>query len=106
MTQMVVMEPGGRHAAPGPDQGSAGPADPARYRLRTALARGDALTRASALVMGLGNVARRQYAKGAMFLLGEVAFVVLLVVNGIPSLAGLGNLGPVTKGGQQWDANG
>ncbi len=106
MTQMVVMEPGGRHAAPGPDQGASGSADPARYRLRTALARGDALTRASALVMGLGTMARRQYAKGAMFLLGEVAFVVLLVVNGIPSLAGLGNLGPVTKGGQQWDANG
>ena len=105
MTQMVVVQPENWRAAAGTGQEPSGGVDPG-YRLWTALARGDALTRASALVMGLGNIARRQYTKGVIFLASEVAFVVLLVVNGIPSLAGLGRLGPVTKGGQQWDANG
>lgn len=76
------------------------------YTLREAFARGDAVTRMSALVLGLGNLVRKQYTLGAIFLGAEIGFVVLFITSGIPSLAGLGNLGPVTKGGQQWDANG
>ena len=105
MTQTVVVEPGvggaGRRGQP-----SGNDVEPSWFTLRAAFAHGDGLTRASALVLGLGNLARRQYVKGTIFLLAEVAFVALLLGKGIPSLAGLGNLGPVTKGGQQWDANG
>ena len=106
MTQTVVVERKDRRPTRGTGQLSSGSADPSRYSLGAAFSRGDALTRLSALVMGLGNIARRQYVKGAGFLIGEAAFVVLLLANGIPHLAALGNLGPVTKGGQQWDANG
>jgi len=104
MTQTAMAVPGRdtRRTA----QPRSGRADPSRYSLGAAFAHGDALTRASALVMGLGNIARRQYVKGAMFLVGEVAFVVLLLTRGLTSLKGLLHLGPVTKGGQQWDANG
>ena len=83
-----------------------GGAPQAKYSLVAAFVHGDPATRASAVVMGLGNFARKQFAKGAIYLLGEVAFVFLLVRSGISCLAGLGDLGPVTKGGQQWDENG
>lgn len=104
MTQTAMAVPGrDTHRTAQPWSGRA---DPSRYSLGAAFAHGDALTRASALVMGLGNIARRQYVKGAMFLVGEVAFIVLLLTRGLTSLKGLLHLGPVTKGGQQWDANG
>lgn len=74
--------------------------------LGAAFRHGDVFTRGSAVVMGLGNLARRQYIKGAMFLILEIGFLVLFLSLGIRQLAGLGNLGPVTKGGQHWDANG
>ena len=106
MTQTAVVERKGRRVTRRTAQPSTGSVDRSRFTLGAALAEGDALTRLSALVMGLGNIARRQYVKGAMFLAVEVAFVALLLASGIPSLAGLGKLGPVTKGGQQWDANG
>jgi len=105
MTGTVVVEREGRrrsrraHASPNP-------LDAPRYTLRDAFVRGDALTRASAVVLGLGNLARRQYTKGALFLVGEITFVALLVRRGLHSIAGLGDLATVTKGGQQWDANG
>jgi arabinogalactan oligomer/maltooligosaccharide transport system permease protein len=105
MTQTAVVverqvRRGARKAAlPSPD-----PRD--GHGLRAAFLKGDAWTRGSALVLGLGNVARRQYTKGAMFLAGELTFLYLLLHRGVHSLAGLGNLAPVLKGGQQWDANG
>jgi arabinogalactan oligomer / maltooligosaccharide transport system permease protein len=104
MTDTAVMEREDRRASrrtanPSPARGDG-------YGLGAALAKGDVFTRASAVVLGLGNLVRRQYVKGAMFLAGEITFVVLLLRRGLHSLAGLGDLGPVTKGGQQWDANG
>ena len=41
---------------------------PSRYTLRAAATQGDALTRLSFLVLGAGNLARKQVAKGLVFL--------------------------------------
>ncbi|MDR2453268.1 MAG: sugar ABC transporter permease [Bifidobacteriaceae bacterium] len=88
----------GRRPAPAPAQSP--------YGLGAALRQGDVCTKASAAVMGLGNMARGQVVKGLMFLAAEAGFVYLLVVSGLPSLKGLGELGPVTKGSQEWDDQG
>ncbi|MDR0847460.1 MAG: sugar ABC transporter permease [Propionibacteriaceae bacterium] len=76
------------------------------YSLPTAFAKGDVFTRASAVVMGLGNIVRGQFVKGAIFLLIEATFIFLFIKNGIASLAGLGNLGPVTEQSQEWLCDG
>ncbi|GAA4163802.1 sugar ABC transporter permease [Gryllotalpicola daejeonensis] len=102
MTQTVVAE---RADTPRGDTRPS-PRGAADTGLIAAFRYGDLLTRGSAVVMGLGNLARRQYAKGAMFLIVEIGFLVLFVTKGLGQLAGLGNLGPVTKGGQHWDADG
>jgi arabinogalactan oligomer/maltooligosaccharide transport system permease protein len=79
---------------------------PSPYTVANALRRGDALTRSSAVIMGLGDLVRGQVVKGAVFLIGQIGFFFLLIRSGLASLAGLGNLGPVTEGGQQWDEAG
>ncbi|MDR1187390.1 MAG: sugar ABC transporter permease [Bifidobacteriaceae bacterium] len=67
-----------------------------------ALTQGDIFTKGSALVMGLGNFARKQVVKGCLFLAGEALFIWLLVTAGISSIAALGNLAPVTEAKQDW----
>ena len=79
---------------------------PSPYTLSAAFTKGDLFTRCTALVMGAGNFARGQLVKGAIYLLIEAAFIYYLITKGISCLAGLGNLGPVTQGGQMWDENG
>ena len=93
MTQTVVAE---RAEAPRRATRPSPPGDGSR--LGAAFKHGDVFTRGSAVVMGLGNLARRQYAKGAMFLIVEIGFIYLLVTQGLGKLAGLGNLGPVFAG--------
>lgn len=102
MTQTAVAQ---RESSGAANQSSA-PVDDSGFTLRAAFARGDVFTRGSAVVLGLGNFARRQYTKGALFLAGEILFVATFVTAGVHSLAGLGHLGPVTQGGQHWDADG
>lgn len=48
---------------------------PNPYSLHNALGKGNALTRLSALIMGLGNFANKQIIKGLIFLAGELAFL-------------------------------
>ncbi|MDR1634683.1 MAG: sugar ABC transporter permease [Bifidobacteriaceae bacterium] len=79
---------------------------PSPYSLGAAFRRGDVYTKASAVVMGLGNIVRGQIVKGLVFLAAEIGFLWLFMVSGIHSLKGLGQLGPVTKGTQEWDAEG
>jgi arabinogalactan oligomer/maltooligosaccharide transport system permease protein len=81
-------------------------AEQSPYSLGAALSLGDGYTKASAVIMGLGNIVRGQAAKGLLYLAVEAAFIWLLVTAGIPSLKGLGELGPVTKGSQEWTADG
>jgi len=70
------------------------------------MAHGDVFTRGSALVMGLGNFVHGQIVKGVLFLASEALFIWFLVVAGIPAMAGLGVLGPITQGKQVWNAAG
>jgi len=79
---------------------------PSAYPLSAAIKRADAKTWASVPVLGLGNVLRGQYAKGVIFFLGQVGFIFALITRGLGCLAGLGELGPITQGGQDWDENG
>lgn len=66
---------------------------PNQFSLREALAKGDALTRLSAIFMGLGNIARGQIVKGCMYLLFELSFILFMATQGIGYLRGLGSLG-------------
>ncbi|MDR1512857.1 MAG: sugar ABC transporter permease [Propionibacteriaceae bacterium] len=90
--------------APTPERKTSSRTSP--YPLGEAFAKGDLLTRLSAVVMGLGNLARGQFVKGAVFLAAEALFIYMLIRSGVDSLKGLGELGPVTEGGQLWDESG
>jgi arabinogalactan oligomer/maltooligosaccharide transport system permease protein len=81
---------------------SASALPPSPYSLPVALQKGDILTRGSAVVFGLGNMVRGQVVKGILFLAVEVLFIWLLIRSGLGCIGGLGDIGPVTEGGQQW----
>ncbi|KAA8818048.1 carbohydrate ABC transporter permease [Bifidobacterium vespertilionis] len=70
---------------------------PSPYILREALAKGDVLTRLSAVVFGLGNIARKQYLKGLIYLAGEIGFIVFMVRSGATNLSKLPSLGDVEQ---------
>jgi len=61
--------------------------------LGSAFREGDGKTRLSFVLMGFGNLARGQVAKGVYYLLCEVAFVIYMVFVGARSLVGLVTLG-------------
>ncbi|MCL1838499.1 MAG: sugar ABC transporter permease [Propionibacteriaceae bacterium] len=73
--------------------------------LPNAFKHGDVFTKGSALIMGLGNIVRKQYLKGLLFLAVQAIFIFTLVRYGISQLAGLSELGPVTEGTQGWNEN-
>ena len=58
---------------------------------------GDGRTRLSFVLMGFGNLARGQVAKGLYYLLSEAVFVVYMVLFGAGSLAGIVTLGTKTQ---------
>ncbi len=63
---------------------------------------GDAATRASFAVMGVGSMAHRQVVRGALYLVSEVLFVLYLVFFGGAYLAKIGTLGTATAG-EHWN---
>lgn len=65
--------------------------------VRKALKEGDIFTKLSAVVMGLGNIARGQIIKGFMFFAMELSFLLFMVLRGISYLKGLITLGTVTR---------
>ncbi|MCL1840265.1 MAG: sugar ABC transporter permease [Propionibacteriaceae bacterium] len=77
-----------------------------KITLWAAFRHGDVFTWASAVVLGLGNIVRGQIVKGLMYLAVEVVFLIMLVQHGVSTLAGLGNLGPVTEPTQDWTPDG
>lgn len=81
----------------------AGRITPSRYTLRAAASSGDAFTRLSFLVLGAGNLARRQIAKGLLFLAVEIAYLAYMAVSGVPSLTTLATLGSRTQTRQKID---
>ena len=62
-----------------------------------ALKNGDTMVKLSCVVMGLGNMAHKQVAKGLLFLAAEVAYIVFMITNGFHNLAMLPSLGTVER---------
>ena len=62
-----------------------------------ALKNGDTMVKLSTVVMGLGNMAHKQVAKGLLFLAAEAAYIAFMVTNGLHNLAMLPGLGSVEQ---------
>ena len=58
-----------------------------------AFRKGNAITRLSTLILGLGNIAGKQIIKGILFLALEVSFICFMIFKGINCLAMLPSLG-------------
>lgn len=67
------------------------------YTVTNAITKGNFLTRASMIVMGLGNLARKQIVKGILFLAMEAAYIYFMAVRGIDYLVDLSHLGGVEQ---------
>lgn len=62
-----------------------------------ALRDGGPETKASALVMGLGNIVHKQAVKGLLFLTAEIAYIIFMIRSGFHSLYMRGSLGWVEQ---------
>lgn len=67
------------------------------YTCLNAFRLGGTATRASALVMGLGNLVHKQYLKGVIFLLTEIAYIWFMIQSGFYNLQMLVTLGSVEQ---------
>lgn len=67
------------------------------YTVRNAAMQGGVATRLTFLIMGLGNICHKQFAKGCLYLLIEVIFIGYMIQNGIYNLSMLPSLGTVTQ---------
>ena len=63
------------------------------YTVMNAIKKGDLLTRLSLVIMGAGNIARKQFVKGILFLVAEISYIFYMVSYGIYSLTELPTLG-------------
>lgn len=64
--------------------------------LKKALQKGNASTRSSCLIMGMGNFLHSQIIKGLLFLSMEIAFILFMITKGCEYLSGLITLGTQT----------
>lgn len=71
-------------------------ADSQEISVKNALTYGDAATKCSAVILGAGNLAKKQIIKGLLFLALEVAFFVFMILKGAAFLGGLVTLGTST----------
>ena len=62
-----------------------------------ALKNGDTMVKLSAVVMGLGNMAHKQVAKGLLFLAAEAAYIAFMITIGFHNLSMLPSLGTVER---------
>lgn len=65
--------------------------------VRNALKEGDLFTKLSAIVMGIGNIAKGQIIKGILFLAMELSFILFMIQYGVDFLKGLITLGTNTQ---------
>ena len=63
------------------------------YTVTNALLKGDILTRLSFILLGAGNIARKQIVKGLLFLFTEICYIYYMVSYGFYALAELTTLG-------------
>ena len=71
-------------------------ADP--YTVTGAVTKGNIITKLSLLIMGLGNIAHRQIAKGLMFLVVEIGYIWFMIQSGIYNLSMFPSLGHLLDG--------
>ena len=62
-----------------------------------ALKNGDTMVKLSCVVMGLGNMAHKQVAKGLLFLAAEAAYIAFMITIGFHNLSMLPSLGTVER---------
>lgn len=63
------------------------------YTVMRAITRGNALTKLSMLIMGIGNIAHRQIIKGLLFLAAEIAYLLFMIDSGLNNIRNLITLG-------------
>ena len=63
------------------------------YTVTGAVTKGNAITKLSLLIMGLGNLVHKQIGKGLMFLLVEIGYIAFMIESGIYNLSMLPSLG-------------
>ena len=68
------------------------------YSFKNAITYGDKLTKLSMFIMGAGSFGRKRIVKGLLYLLGELGYLLYMVVYGFSSLALLVTLGSVKQG--------
>ena len=66
---------------------------PTEYTVTNAFKKGDILTKLSFILLGAGNIARKQIVKGIMFLLVEVAYIYYMFADGFFRLKELTTIG-------------
>ena len=67
--------------------------NPNEYGVGESWLKGDIFTKLSLFIFGLGNLARKQYVKGAAFLIIEIIAIAAFILKGIDALAELPSLG-------------
>ena len=63
------------------------------YTVTGAVTKGNAITKLSLLIMGLGNLVHKQIGKGLMFLLIEIGYIAFMIESGVYNLSMLPSLG-------------
>lgn len=63
------------------------------YTVSNALKKGDILTRLSFILLGAGNIARKQIIKGLVFLFTEICYIFYMIMYGAYSLSELTTIG-------------
>ena len=62
-----------------------------------AIRKGDIFTKLTCLIMGAGNLARKQIIQGLLFLTGELAYILYMVFYGAKALQNFVTLGTETQ---------
>lgn len=70
---------------------------PTLYTVKNAVKEGGAATKLSMLLMGAGNFAHKQFVKGLLYLLIEVAFIAFMAFSGVHNIAMLPSLGDTAQ---------
>ena len=76
------------------------------YSFANAVTEGDSMTKLSMVIMGAGHFKHKQFIKGALFLLFELAFILFMVTNGFYNLSKLPGLGEAAQEGVWNEAKG
>ncbi len=63
------------------------------YTFQNAIRKGDIITRLSIIIMGLGNIMKKQFVKGILFLASEILFIYFIFGTGIENIQKLIELG-------------